>query len=450
MCVFDKTTQIAIGSKKPKQHKHAKPFAHFHICAFTHYFYRRLNLPFFIARRNLLRQKGTFSSFIIKLAITATSLSVAVMIATIALINGFKYEIREKIFSFWGHVMVTPYVVNTASLITPEPIPYDEGLVQKIKSMPEVKSIAAWAARPGILQFNGNMEGIRLKGVYKNFQFSEKIQFTGNKIDYSDTAYAKQIIVSQTTANRLNLKAGNDLQLYFLEPGSTSPRIRKVKVAGIYHTGMEEIDKDYALCDIRLLQRINNWQPNQINGYQIDLKNEALSDTVAAQIFYNYLQQPLTANTMKDIYGNIFDWLQLQDLNAELVIIIMAVVAIINLAVALLILIVEQARVVGLLKAMGMNENETRKIFLYYAAIIAGAGIFVGNVLGLGICFLQQKTGFLKLNEATYYMSQVPVRINGWYVLLIDLATLLICILCMWLPSLYIRRIQPARVLQFK
>jgi lipoprotein-releasing system permease protein len=199
-----------------------------------------------------------------------------------------------------------------------------------------------------------------------------------------------------------------------------------------------------------LLQRINNWKADEINGYQIDLKNELVADSVAAQIFYNYLQQPLTANTMKDIYANIFDWLQLQDLNAELVIIIMAVVAIINLAVALLILIVEQARVVGLLKAMGMNETATRKIFLYYSAIIASFGIFVGNVLGLGICWLQQHFGFLKLNEATYYMSQVPVRINGWYVLAIDVATLLVCVLCMWLPSLYIRRIQPARVLQFK
>jgi lipoprotein-releasing system permease protein len=397
-----------------------------------------------------LRQKGTFSSFIIRLAITATSLSVAVMIATIALIIGFKYEIREKIFSFWGHVMVTPYVVNTASLIAPDPIKYDEGLVQKIKSLPTVKSIAPWAARPGILQYNGSMEGIRLKGVNKDFHFSERIQFIGGKIDYNDTAYAKQIIVSQTTANRLRLIVGNYIQLYFLEPGSTSPRIRKVKVVGIYHTGMDEIDKDYALCDIRLLQRINNWKADEINGYQIDLKNELVADSVAAQIFYNYLQQPLTANTMKDIYANIFDWLQLQDLNAELVIIIMAVVAIINLAVALLILIVEQARVVGLLKAMGMNETATRKIFLYYSAIIASFGIFVGNVLGLGICWLQQHFGFLKLNEATYYMSQVPVRINGWYVLAIDVATLLVCVLCMWLPSLYIRRIQPARVLQFK
>lgn len=372
------------------------------------------------------------------------------MIAATALIIGFKYEIREKLFSFWGHVMVTPYVVNTASLIAPDPISYDADLVKKIEGMPEVKSMSAWAARPGILQFNGSMEGVRLKGVNKDFRFSERIQFSGDKIDYSDTAYAKQIIVSQTTANRLEVKAGESVQLYFLEPGSTSPRIRKVKVVGIYHTGMEEIDKDYALCDLRLLQRINNWQPNQINGYQIDLKNEALADTVAAQIFYNYLQQPLTANTMKDIYGNIFDWLQLQDLNAELVIIIMAVVAIINLAVALLILIVEQARVVGLLKALGMNETETRKIFFYYSAIIAGAGIFVGNVLGLGICFLQKQTGFLKLNETTYYMSQVPVRINWGYVLLIDIATLMVCVLCMWIPSLYIRRIQPAKVLQFK
>lgn len=367
-----------------------------------------------------------------------------------AFIIGFKYEIREKLFSFWGHVLVTPYEVNASNLVTPEPIQYSPMLVEQIKAMPNVVQVAPWAARPGILQYQGNMEGIKLKGITQDFRFSNKITFSGRKIDYSDTSYSKEIIISQTTANRMRLKAGDALQLYFLEPGSTTPRIRKVTVAGIFHTGMDEIDKDYALCDIRLLQRINNWQPNEINGYQIDLTNEDYADSAAATIFYNFLEAPLNANTMKDVYINIFDWLQLQDVNAEIVLAIMAIVAIINLAVALLILIVEQSRIIGLLKALGMTQGGTQQIFFYYAALISGAGILLGNIIGLGFCFLQQKTGFLTLDESTYYMSQVPVKVNWMYVVLIDAATLVICILCMWLPSLYIRRIQPAKVLQFK
>jgi len=221
-------------------------------------------------------------------------------------------------------------------------------------------------------------------------------------------------------------------------------------VAGLYHTGMDEVDKEFAICDIRLLQRINNWAPDNINGYQIDLDQPKLADSLSNKIFNDYLDAPLTTNTMRDIYPNIFDWLQLQDINAQIVLIIMAVVAVINLAVALLILIVEQARMTGLLAALGMKQKDMQQIFLYHAGLIASVGILAGNILGIGICLLQLKTGFLKLSEATYYMSQVPVRINWWYVLLIDASTLLVCILCMWLPSLYIRRIQPARVLQFK
>jgi len=409
-----------------------------------------LNLPFFIARRYLLRQKGSFSSFIIRLAILATALSVAVMVIALAFINGFKYEIREKLFSFWGHVHITEFNPNTANLISTAPITLDEQLLHRLKEIPDIVRVVPYAVRPGILQANKTMEGIKLKGITASYQLPSQIKFEGRAIDFSDTAYSKEILLSQTTANRLQLTAGDQLLLYFLDPGSITPRIRKVTVTGLFHTGMDEVDREFAVCDIRLLQRINNWNADHINGYQLDLKQAALADTVANLIFNDFIDAPLTTNTMQDIYPNVFDWLQLQDINAQIVLIIMAIVAVINLAVALLILIVEQARTVGLLKALGMPYGSLRNVFLYYAALIAFAGILLGNVVGLGFCYLQQQTGFLKLSEATYYMSQVPVRINYGYILLLDAATLLVCLLCMWLPTLYIRRILPARVLQFK
>jgi lipoprotein-releasing system permease protein len=301
-----------------------------------------------------------------------------------------------------------------------------------------------------IVNANKLMEGIQLKGVDAYYKFPVGIKLTGSTIDYSDTAYSKQVVLSQTTADRLSLSAGDDILLYFLEPGAALPRVRKVKLAGIFHTGMEEVDKNYGICDIRMLQRINNWQPNEINGYQLALDNERFADTVASKIYYEYIQPPLTTYTMHDIFPNIFDWLNLQDVNTRVIIIIMSIVAIINLAVALLILIVEHSRMVGLLKAQGMTVGKMIQVFLYHAGIIAALGIFFGNLLGLGICWLQQKTGFLQLSEATYYVKQVPVRLLWWQPLLIDIITLVLCILCMWLPALYIRRIQPARVLQFK
>lgn len=409
-----------------------------------------MNLPFFIARRYLLRQKGAFSSFIIRLAILATALSVATMIVAVAFISGFKYEIREKLFSFWGHVMISPLGPNASDLIGSSPIFLDEGLKEKVSELNHVKQIAPYVLRPAIIHTDELMEGIQLKGINSQFNFSNGINFTGGNINFSDSSYSKDILLSQTTASRLELKTGDEIQLYFLEPGSTLPRIRKVKVAGLFHTGMEEVDKVFGICDMRLLQRINNWAPDQINGYQVDLDNAAYMDSISAEIFNNYIEHPVTTHTIKEIYPNIFDWLELQDVNGQVIIIIMAIVAIINLAVALMILIVEQARMIGVLKAQGMTQGSMQQIFLYHAGLIAGCGILLGNIIAIGICLLQQQTGFLKLSEATYYMQQVPVRLHWWYIVVIDIATLLLCILCMWLPTLYIRRIQPAKVLQFK
>lgn len=398
----------------------------------------------------MLRRKGAFSSFIIRLAILATALSVATMVVSVAIITGFKYEIREKLFSFWGHVHITPFTPNVSTIITVDPMQMEQRLERQVLSIPHVTGISPFAVRPAIVNVNRMMEGIQLKGVNTGYNFPQSITLHGKAIDYSDTSYSKEILLSQTTADRLNVNAGDVVQMYFLDPGSTFPRIRKLTVAGIFHTGMDEVDRQYGICDIRLLQRINNWDSDDINGYQVMLDDYKMSDSVSATIFSKYIQPPLTTNTMTQIFPNIFDWLQLQDVNGQVILIIMAIVAIMNMAVVLLILIVEQARLIGLLKSQGMTNGAIQQVFLYYAGLIAGAGILLGNVIAFSVYWLQQKTGFLSLSEANYYVKQVPFRILWWQPLLVDAATLLVCILCMWLPSLYIRRVQPVRVLQFK
>jgi lipoprotein-releasing system permease protein len=397
-----------------------------------------------------MKQKGTFSSFIIRLAIVATALSVTVMVLALSFITGFKYEVREKLFGFWGHVHVNEYNPNPSNLVSADPIRLDSTLMSQISGLAHVKQVTPYILRPAILQAKGTMEGIKLKGITRNYQLTDKVSLTGAMPNFSDSAYSKDIMLSRITAARLNLQEGDELQLYFLEPGTTTPRIRRVRLAGLFHTGMDEVDREFGLCDLRLLQRINNWDADHINGYQLDLDQEAYSEEISDKIFDDFLEAPLTSNTMRAIYPNIFDWLQLQDINARIVLIIMALVAIINLAVGILILIVEKARMVGLFKALGMTGGNLQKIFLYHSLLIALAGIVMGNIFGLGLSMLQQRTGLIKLSEATYYVSQVPVRINGWHILLLDVATILLCLVCMWLPSLYIRRIQPARVLQFK
>lgn len=370
------------------------------------------------------------------------------MVLSVAFIQGFKYEIRGKIFSFWGHVVVTDYSENAVDFNLTDAIRYDANLMRQINALPHVQQAQPFIIRPAILKTAADMEGIKLKGIAASYTFPQKLELTGNKIDFRDTGYSKQIILSQSTADKLNVKAGNELQLYFIEKGSTAPRIRKVLVSGIFHTGVEEVDKSYALCDLRMLQRINGWKADDINGYQVDLDDYNYMEAVADTIFQNYLDAPLHSYTMKEVYANIFDWLQLQNINAQIVLIIMAIVAIINLAVATVIIIVEQARMIGILKSMGMNH--ITRIFINHSLIIAATGILLGNILALGICLLQKQTGFLTLDESTYYMKHVPVRIDWGYILLIDAATPVCCILFMWLPALYIRHIQPVRVLQFK
>lgn len=396
----------------------------------------------------MVKQKGTFSSFIIKLAIVATALSVAVMIVALAIVTGFKYSVAEKLFSFMGHIHIVPYDETKSNSLSPKPVFYDPILIGELKKIPHVVTVSPFAQRPVIVQVHGQMDGLLLKGVTKSYHFLTGITTTGAPIDYSDTFYSKQILLSQTTADRLNINMGDTVQLDFIEAGV--PRIRKVRVCGLYHSGMEEVDKIFGVCDLRLLQRINNWSADSINGYQVDLDDQKYADTVSSFIHYNLVNAPLESYTTTENYSFIFDWLDMQSVNGAILLAIMAVVAIINMGSILVILMVDRAMMIGLLKALGMSFEGTRNIFLSIAGLIGFMGILLGNILALSLCWLQVHFGFVKLPEETYYMRYVPIKIIWWQVGLIDLVTLFLCVFCMWLPTLYIRRIQPARVLQFK
>ena len=370
------------------------------------------------------------------------------MIVAIAIVTGFNYSVTEKLFSFMGHIHVLPYDETKSNSVAPEPIFYDQALISEIAKLPHVAAVSPFAQRPVIVQAHGQMEGLQLKGVTKSYRFLNGITTTGAAIDYRDSNYAKQILLSQTTADRLNINLGDTVQLDFIEGGL--PRIRRVKVCGLYHSGMEEVDKYFGVCDLRLLQRINNWSADSINGYQVDLDDQKYADTISSFIHYNLTRPPLESYTTTENYSFIFDWLALQRVNGTILLAIMAIVAVINMGAVLVILMVDKAMMIGLLKALGMSFESTRNIFLAIAGMIAAAGILSGNVLALSLCWLQLHFGFLKLPEQTYYMRHVPIKIVWWQIGLIDIVTLLLCVLCMWLPALYIRRIQPARVLQFK
>ncbi len=408
-----------------------------------------MRLSFFIARRYLVKQKGAFSSFIIRLAIIATALSVAVMIMALAVVSGFRYAISEKLFSFMGHAQVRQYnETGSASFGADDPIKADPVLFGKLKKTAHIVSVFPYVIRPVIVQANGLMEGLQMKGVDNTYRFDQGITSFGNPINFSDTVYSKDMLLSKTTAEKLNVSIGDTIHINFID--ENGPRLRRLRVSGLYHSGMEEMDKFYAVCDMRLLQRINNWPPDSINGYQLTLDDADNADTVANFVHYNYIIPPSAVYTTKETYTFIFDWLQIQGVNSTVLIIIMTIVAIINMGAALLILIVDRTVMIGLLKALGMPYDSLRNIFLYIAAIVGGAGVLLGNILALGMCYLQTTYGIVRLPENSYYMRYAPIRISWWQVAAVDAGTLVLCLFCMWLPTLYIRRVHPSKVLQFK
>lgn len=396
-----------------------------------------------------MRQRGTFSSFIVRLAIAATGVGVAVMILALAFITGFRHTIRDKLFSFWGEVLVVNYDPYASEIVSSVPIKKDARLEQQLRAMPEAEQVAPFALRPAILQAGDVMEGIRLKGVPQDFKFPASITFTGAPLTYPDTAYGQGIILSQTTATRLNVKAGDVLLTYFMEPGAP-PRVRKLSIAGLYHTGMEEVDKSFALADIRLVQKLAGWEPQQVSGYQVTLRDPLLADTMAAQIHDRYLAAPVTARSVPEIFEGVFGWLGMLSVNQRVLLIILSLVAIINLSAAVIILMVDRAVMLGLLQALGMPAGNLWQLFGWVSAIIGFSGVLLGNVLALGIAWAQSAFGFIKLPEETYYVRTAPVQVVWWHVLAVDAGTLALCVICTALPLLYIRRIHPARVLSFR
>lgn len=375
------------------------------------------------------------------------------MIISVAVVFGFKETIKDKIFVFWGHIQIAPFNPNPgASIITPEPFKYSTALLQEIKSEPGVREVHPFALKAAILNTGNLMQGIKLKGVDSLYSWksNQAITFSGKIPDFRDTTYAHQIVVSETIMNKLNRKIGDTVQVFFIDPEQDFPRVRKLQICGTFHSGMEEIDNTFSFCDIRLLRRISNWGADDINGYQVSIDDYRKSDTIAERIYRKYLEPPMSRTTMQELYPNIFNWLGLMNTNAYVILAIMAVVAVINMATALLIFIMERTNMIGTLKALGMTSGRMQKIFLYHAGNVALKGILTGTLFGVGFCLLQYYTHFITMDESAYYMQYAPVKLVAWHVVLIDVCTLAFSMLIMVLPALMVKSINIVKALRFK
>ncbi len=410
-----------------------------------------LNTPLFIARRIALNRDPSFSRFIIRLAIAATTISVAAMILSLAFINGFQKVISEKVFSFWGHIRVQHFEPFKVSIAEESPIRKNDSIEQNIRVFSQVDDVQAFATKSAILNANATIEGVLFKGVGSGYPFARLDGFLkkGRWLRFPDSSYSSEIVISSHIADQIGIDVGQDLLIYFIQPGEEKPRTRKLKVCGIFKTGIDVYDKTFALGDIRLIQRLNDWSAEQIGGYEVMLNDYRDMDMLSTA-FYQTLPGGWDSRTMQEIYPEIFDWLNLQNTNKYILIAVMTAVALINLITCLIILVLERTRMIGVLKAVGTGNWKIQQIFLFYGSIITLWGIVGGLVLGLGISWLQQRTGFIRLNEEAYYVDRAPVDLVWWQVGAVVAGTFLVCFLVLFIPSLVSRRISPSRAVQFR
>lgn len=374
------------------------------------------------------------------------------MIVTLAFVNGFQETVSQKVFSFWGHIRIGYRQPMKANIAEEEPIQSSPMLVRSLRSNPEVQSVYTFATKYAILKTTDEMEGVLLKGLDRDYPLQHFKQFIqqGKWISYNDSTYARQIVVSTYTAQQLNLKLDDRILIYFVRPdGSLRPD--KLTIVGIYKTGIEEYDKTFAIGDISLIRRLNEWTPDQIGGYEVFLNNPDRMDAASQAIFSkDAFPQEWETQTVKEIYPNIFDWLEVISTNSTVLISIMIVIAVINLITCLIILVLERVRMIGVLKALGATNWAVQKIFLYHSIFITLVGICLGTLFALGLLWLQKTTGFIRLPEDAYYMDRAAVKIIWWQVGAVVTGTLLVSLLVLLIPTVIVKKVRPVKAIQFR
>jgi lipoprotein-releasing system permease protein len=394
-----------------------------------------LNTAFEIAKRISFYKQKNYTRFIVRLSIAATAISVAAILLTFSIVNGFQATVSHKLFSFWGHIQIGS--VNGASLND------DAQVAKKLKSIPNIQSASAFLNQTMVLAKDIEIEGLNAKGIA---DFSSIPNLIQGRLIQSDGQYpAKEIVLSKNIAAKLHIAIGDEVRLYFFQNNQVQER--RLNVVGLFHSGIEEYDLKNVFVDIRLLQQMIE-APAAITGYQIHVKE--LSAITATQIdIQSILPENWVATASTDLYPQLFDWIQVQSINRNITIIIMLFIAVVNLITCLLILLLERVPMIGSLNAMGATHTMIRKVFLYQASFIAWTGIALGVLIGLGLSILQLKFQWIQLDESAYLIDVLPIQIQPLQVIGVMIGTAIVSYLSFLLPTIWIKKISPAKAIRF-
>ncbi len=410
----------------------------------------------FIARRIYFGQDRQYevSPPAVRLAIAGVAMGLAVMILAVAIVVGFKSEIRNKVIGFGSHVRISAYSSNTS--YEAPPIQYSDFLDTVLHSEPEVARIEPFATKPGIFKTDEHYMGVVFKGVTVDYDwaFYRQHLVEGNMPQLSDTTTSTHIIVSQAIASKLQLEVGDGVLAYFVDDGRV--RARKFTIDGIYRTDLTEYDNNFVLGDVRQVQQLNAWNADQYSGVEVRLHHFDLMDDVSYRLYSQLMLLPDDYGThyytqsVRTLNPVFFGWLDLLDMNVWIILILMSVVAGFTMISGLLIIILENTSMIGTLKALGASNRSIRSTFLHVAFYLVGKGVIWGNAVGLSLCLIQKHFHILRLNPDAYYIPYVPIELNLWHVILLNVATLVVSMLMLVAPSYIVALIRPAQSIKFE
>lgn len=398
-----------------------------------------MNVSYFVSRKIIKSNKSDYSRNIVKIAVSTIAVCVMVMLLSIFIVFGFKHTIENKVIGFIGDVSILPITLNNS--FESASISLNDETLQLLKGDDRVKNLSKYAYKTGILKTQDAIEGVVLYGISEDYSLDcftgEILQGTFPKFN---GALNDSVVISYTTANKLGIEVGEKISMYFVK--NDSPAVRRFVIAGIYDSGFVDYDELYVFGDIRHIQKLNGWDENMVSGYHVFLNkhSDAADYSMAANKLLDFTT---TTRTYYQINPQVFDWLNLQDVNVSLLLTLMAVVCIITVISIMIILVIEKTSMIGILKALGMNNLMIRKIFIQKSLYLTILGVLIGNFLAIVVSLLQLKFNFVKLSPESYYMSTVPIEFNVLAIIIVDIVTIAICTLAMIAPSLLISKISP-------